>query len=547
MISRLRVAPAPSAIQRNKLLRKPAVEALESRTMLSESASAQLTLTTTTGTTANPVYHYDITVKDTGTTAIGTFWFSWIFSPAEDFLPTAPLSESSPTGWAAALTGSNNSSDGTAIQWVATTNKIQPGATLGGFDFTSSDSPAVLAGTSPSHPASQILTSFVYAGAPLSDAGFQFIVAPAASTGQAATTTTLMTSNPSIQSGASVTLTATVAPVTPGGATPTGTVSFSQNGTAIGSAPVQSDGTAALPTTSLAAGTDTLTATYSGDSTYAGSTSTSVSETVTASPVSTALVPTITKSTLPAALVASIATPGVVIMGVNNPTANTVKGKVTAELFASTDGAIDGSSIELAQSPRMVNLHTGKSAAFVLPTRIPAGKLTPGSYTLLARIVDASGNNSDATSGPALTVAAPFVSLSETFTKVTIPASAPAGAKSRAFATLLITNNGNITTPGTTTAALFAPLSGVVDGNATLINSLTRALRIRAGKSMSLVIPMKMVPAIAVGTYTILAQVTDPNGLLSTAIAGTLQITPALAPSATPPASPPPTMGGSFY
>ena len=33
-------------------------------------------------------YRYTITLKDTGTTPIGTFWFAWV--PGEDFLPSKP-------------------------------------------------------------------------------------------------------------------------------------------------------------------------------------------------------------------------------------------------------------------------------------------------------------------------------------------------------------------------------------------------------------------------------------------------------------------------
>jgi subtilase family serine protease len=75
------------------------------------------------------------------------------------------------------------------------------------------------------------------------------------------TTTTSVSANPtSVSVGSSVTLTATVTP-----ATATGTVNFFNNGstTAIGSATLSS-GTAALTTTSLPAGTDSVTATYVG-------------------------------------------------------------------------------------------------------------------------------------------------------------------------------------------------------------------------------------------------------------------------------------------
>jgi hypothetical protein len=42
-------------------------------------------------------FHYDITVANTGTTTIGTFWFSWV--PGQDFMPVTPISVVSPAGW----------------------------------------------------------------------------------------------------------------------------------------------------------------------------------------------------------------------------------------------------------------------------------------------------------------------------------------------------------------------------------------------------------------------------------------------------------------
>jgi len=98
-----------------------------------------------------------------------------------------------------------------------------------------------------------------------------------AAVGTTASTTALSASPNPVATGASVTLTATVTPTT-GTATPTGTITFYNGTTSLGTATLSS-GTATLspaPTFS-AAGTDSLTAGYSGDSTYAGSTSTAVS------------------------------------------------------------------------------------------------------------------------------------------------------------------------------------------------------------------------------------------------------------------------------
>jgi autotransporter-associated beta strand protein len=93
------------------------------------------------------------------------------------------------------------------------------------------------------------------------------------------TTTTVSPVTTRPVSGQSITLTATVMPGT-GSGTPTGSVAFlaSINGSSVslGSATLNASGVATLTTTQLTAGTDTITATYSGDTTYGTSTSGSV-------------------------------------------------------------------------------------------------------------------------------------------------------------------------------------------------------------------------------------------------------------------------------
>ena len=106
------------------------------------------------------------------------------------------------------------------------------------------------------------------------------------------TTTTVSVSPSTAVSGQSVTLTATVAPAS-GSGTPTGSVAFlaSINGSSVslGSATVNASGVATLTTTLLTAGTDTITATYSGDTTYGTSTSSPVAVVVSQASTSTTL------------------------------------------------------------------------------------------------------------------------------------------------------------------------------------------------------------------------------------------------------------------
>jgi Bacterial Ig-like domain (group 3)/FG-GAP-like repeat len=97
---------------------------------------------------------------------------------------------------------------------------------------------------------------------------------------KAATSTSLKSSlNPST-AGASLTFTATVTSTTAG--TITGTVTFFDGATSIGTGPVGAAGVATLASTTLTAGTHSVTAQYGGDTNYATSTSPVVTQTVTA-------------------------------------------------------------------------------------------------------------------------------------------------------------------------------------------------------------------------------------------------------------------------
>ena len=108
---------------------------------------------------------------------------------------------------------------------------------------------------------------------------------------QASTTTALTSdSNPSV-SGQSVTFTATVAAVSPGSGTPTGTVTFDDGTTSIGTAATLTAGVATFTTSTLTASGSpySITAVYSGDTNFTTSTSSAVSQVVNQASTTTAL------------------------------------------------------------------------------------------------------------------------------------------------------------------------------------------------------------------------------------------------------------------
>ncbi len=87
--------------------------------------------------------------------------------------------------------------------------------------------------------------------------------------------------NPST-SGQSVTFTATIAVVAPGSGSPTGTVTFKDGSTLLGTGSL-SDGTASFTIATLAVGTHSITAVYSGDGNFTSSTSSVLKQVVKAS------------------------------------------------------------------------------------------------------------------------------------------------------------------------------------------------------------------------------------------------------------------------
>jgi hypothetical protein len=95
------------------------------------------------------------------------------------------------------------------------------------------------------------------------------------------TATTLISSTSSSPTGALVTLTATVSNTSDPLTVPTGMVTFSNGTTSLGTATLTTTGTAALDTSALPVGTNSITATYNGSGSLGTSTSSAVTVTVT--------------------------------------------------------------------------------------------------------------------------------------------------------------------------------------------------------------------------------------------------------------------------
>jgi sugar lactone lactonase YvrE len=98
------------------------------------------------------------------------------------------------------------------------------------------------------------------------------------STSKAASAATLQTSATAVFLKNNIVLTAMVISSTTG--TPTGTVSFLDGATSLGSVALDNTGTAALPTSTLAAGSHSITTAYAGDGNFIGITSAALVQTI---------------------------------------------------------------------------------------------------------------------------------------------------------------------------------------------------------------------------------------------------------------------------
>lgn len=115
----------------------------------------------------------------------------------------------------------------------------------------------------------------------------------------AATTTKLGTSAATVNMGQNVTFTATVAGPTGSTSVPTGTVTFLDGTSMLGTGPLNGSGVATYSSSALSVGTHSITAQYSGDTNFAPSTSSTITETVQAAPTFTLAAKTTSLSIAP--------------------------------------------------------------------------------------------------------------------------------------------------------------------------------------------------------------------------------------------------------
>lgn len=266
----------------------------------------------------------------------------------------------------------------------------------------------------------------------------------AATEGSATTTTVTSSQNPAIQ-GAMVTLTATV--TTTGSNQPTGTVTFYNGTTNIGSgalATVSSAQVATLAIDSLPVGADSITAAYGGNANNARSTSAVLTQTITAVTTTTAVTSNLNPANYGAAVTFTAA---VTTTGSIKPTGNVTFYSGTTSLGTGTLGTSGGPTVAMAAFTTSAPLPVGMDSI----TAMYAGDL----------------NNSGSTSAVLTeTVNAPTFTLSTPTTPA--PVLAGVGASSTFTAT---PNSGSTFAGAVTFSCAFAPPDPTLTNTSCVFNT----------------------------------------------------------------------------
>jgi CARDB len=210
---------------------------------------------------------------------------------------------------------------------------------------------------------------------------------------------------------------------------------------------------------------------------------------------------------VPTSLTATVKTKDTITVDLTNTGATTIKGPYTLELFASPDGSLSDATPIITLNNNLAPLPAGKTRI----VRVPLGafpSVPTNNYTILAQVTGALTSNTDnlAASSTQVSVAAPFIDLSDAFT-YTGPAAVKPGQSIVDIIT--VTNNGNVPAKGPLEIDLSQSTNS--DGSdAIQFTTQTVSLNVAPGKTQSFHFPFTIPVTIPPGTYYGVATI-DPS------------------------------------
>lgn len=216
---------------------------------------------------------------------------------------------------------------------------------------------------------SHTITASFTGNAPWGNSSGSDSASPQVMNKDATTTTVSSSANPSVFSQP-VTFTATVTANSPGSGVPTGTVTFKNGSTTLGTLSLDANGHATFTTSSLAVGSPSITAAYNGDSSFNTSTSSALTQTVnndgTTSSVTSSLNPSNRGQTVTFTATVVANSPGTAV-----PTGSVTFKDGTKNLSTKTlnsSGQATFSTSSLARGSHSITVVYGGSSSFLTST-----------------------------------------------------------------------------------------------------------------------------------------------------------------------------------
>jgi hypothetical protein len=240
------------------------------------------------------------------------------------------------------------------------------------------------------------------------------------------------------------------------------------------------------------------------------------SGTLTVLAVPTGLVPSITHGTYPTNAVQGNLIGGFEAVDVTDIDSSLKRGIYHINLYLSSNGSIDNTSDLIASEKTGILVKAGGTIHLRVPIKRQPMELTAGTYNVLAKLTDASGNFSASLAGPALTVANRIISISGSVVGLTGSPNWVSGLKSGSAFTVKLANTGNIAERGKFHIYIGASIDGTLSSNTLQINTVSPSLHIAPGQIVAIRVPVKKIPLVSdAGQYVILASEADPLGFVA--------------------------------